>query len=241
MKKLTYVFMFLIGCFSIFAENNLRELLNNEGIYDWHNLPKTERAFGVDSKIVYKIDKKKISDLKNERPYLLSSVVKHHLEKYNDISKSDILQYLNSKQRFILHDYNQSNIEYNSYKKFKINEYIIGESSFCALSENLQFDAIATYHMYFVNDDGIYQFWMEYRCNESEKKELANLTEVFSYENNNLYWRKQNSRYDFFLLLNKKDKNLPKRLIEFQQKYDDVCSNLKIDGKSINFIDKMIY
>ena len=89
MKRKIYLLAILLSTFSLFAENNLRELIGNNA-YDWNSLSRNERAFGVDSKIVYRIDAKKINDLKNERPYLLSHCIKNYLDKYNDITKSDI-------------------------------------------------------------------------------------------------------------------------------------------------------
>ena len=231
MKKITFIILLLIIHFSCFAENNLRVFLNDKA-YDWYNLPREERAFGVDSKITYKIEIKPITDLKDERPYLLSSVIRQHLEKYYEIQKSDILQYLNSNQNFILYDC-QPTVEYNSYRKLKINNEIIGETSFCANNDKLEADGIFSYHIYFIDNDKIYQFWLEYRCSEAEKHRLNELKDIFVYENNKLYWKNEKSRYDFFLLLKKEDKMLPENLLTYQQIYSDICTKLKVNGITV--------
>ena len=161
MKRKIYLLAILLSAFSLFAENNLRELIGNNA-YDWNSLSRNERAFGVDSKIVYRIDAKKINDLKNERPYLLSHCIKNYLDKYNDITKSDILMYLNSDSEFILYDYFPQAIEYKSYRKLRLDNMVIGETSFCSSIENLKADAIFTYHIYFIDGDDIYQVYINY-------------------------------------------------------------------------------
>lgn len=230
-KKIINITLLLLFPIFLSAENNLEEFVTGKA-YDWHDLSREKRAYGVDSKIVYKIDVKNISELKDERPYLLSNVIKDHLKKYKDIQKSDITEYLNSDKQFILYDY-QPTIEQKTYKKIKINDKIVGETSFCVHSENLKVDSIFVYHIYFIDNNEIYQFWMNYKCNESEKMELANIKNIFSYENNTLYWKNSNSRYEFFRLLNHNNKMIPTGLLFFQEIYDNICSNLKIDGINI--------
>lgn len=230
-KKLIIISLLLLLSFFLTAENNLKELVTGNA-YDWSTLPREERAYGGDSKIIYKIDVKKISELKDERPYLLSKVIKAHLAKYKDIQKSDILEYLNSDKQFVLYDY-QPTIEQKTYKKIKLNNEVVGETSFCTHSENLKVDSIFIYHIYFLDENYIYQFWMDYRCNEFEKMVLAKITDIFSYENNSLYWKNTNSRYEFFQFLNQKNKQIPKSLLKFEQMYEVICSNLKINGMNI--------
>ena len=135
-KKIINITLLLLFPIFLSAENNLEEFVTGKA-YDWHDLSREKRAYGVDSKIVYKIDVKNISELKDERPYLLSNVIKDHLKKYKDIQKSDITEYLNSDKQFILYDY-QPTIEQKTYKKIKINDKIVGETSFCVHSENLK-------------------------------------------------------------------------------------------------------
>lgn len=89
MKKLINISFLLLLPVFLSAENNLEKLITDKA-YNWYDLPREERAFGVNSKIIYKIDIKNISELKNERPYLLSDVMKTHLEKYKNIKNSDI-------------------------------------------------------------------------------------------------------------------------------------------------------
>ncbi len=203
MKRKIYLLAILLSTFSLFAENNLRELIGNNA-YDWNSLSRNERAFGVDSKIVYRIDAKKINDLKNERPYLLSHCIKNYLDKYNDITKSDILMYLNSESEFILYDYFPQAIEYKSYTKLRLDNMVIGETSFCSSIEELKADAIFTYHIYFIDGEDIYQFYINYICSESEKECLSELTDIFDKKDDVLYWKSKDSRYDLFLLLEKK-------------------------------------
>ena len=203
MKRKIYLLAILLSTFSLFAENNLRELIGNNA-YDWNSLSRNERAFGVDSKIVYRIDAKKINDLKNERPYLLSHCIKNYLDKYNDITKSDILMYLNSESEFILYDYFPQAIEYKSYTKLRLDNMVIGETSFCSSIEELKADAIFTYHIYFIDGEDIYQFYINYICSESEKECLSELTDIFDKKDDVLYWKSKDSRYDLFLLLGKK-------------------------------------
>ena len=226
MKKLINIFILLLLPVFLSAENNLEKLITGKA-YNWYDLPGEERAFGVNSKIIYKIDIKNISELKNERPYLLSDVIKTHLEKYKDIRNSDIKKYLNSDNQFVLYDY-QSTIEQKSYKKIKQNNEIVGETSFCIHSENSKVGSVFVYHIYFIDENCIYQFWMEYRCNETEKLALSKITDVFSYENDCLYWKDTNSRYEFFKLMNEKNKQIPANLLDYQKLYDGICSNLKI-------------
>lgn len=232
MKKKIYLLAILLSTFSLFAENNLRELIGNNA-YDWNSLSRNERAFGVDSKIVYRIDAKKINDLKNERPYLLSHCIKNHLDKYNDITKSDILMYLNSESEFILYDYFPQAIEYKSYTKLRLDNMVIGETSFCSSIENLKADAIFTYHIYFIDGDDIYQFYINYICSESEKECLSELTDIFDKKDDGLYWKRKDSRYDLFLLLRQKNGKIPSYLLDFQELYENICSNLKINGKTV--------
>ena len=232
MKRKIYLLAILLSTFSLFAENNLRDLIRNSA-YDWNSLPRNERAFGADSKIVYRIDAKKISDLKNERPYLLSHCIKNHLGKYNDITKSDILMYLNSDSEFILYDYFPQAIEYKSYRKLRLDNMVIGETSFCSSIENLKADAIFTYHIYFIDGDDIYQFYINYICSESEKECLSELTDIFDKKDDGLYWKNKASRYGLFLLLEKKDGKIPGYLLDFQELYENICSNLKINGKTV--------
>ena len=232
MKRKIYLLAILLSTFSLFAENNLRELIGNNA-YDWNSLSRNERAFGVDSKIVYRIDAKKINDLKNERPYLLSHCIKNHLDKYNDITKSGILMYLNSESEFILYDYFPQAIEYKSYRKLRLDNMVIGETSFCSSIENLKADAIFTYHIYFIDGEDIYQFYINYICSESEKECLSELTDIFDKKDDVLYWKRKDSRYDLFLLLEKKDGKIPCYLLDFQELYENICSNLKINGKTV--------
>lgn len=232
MKKKIYLLAILLSTFSLFAENNLRELIGNNA-YDWNSLSRNERAFGVDSKIVYRIDAKKINDLKNERPYLLSHCIKNHLDKYNDITKSDILMYLNSESEFILYDYFPQAIEYKSYTKLRLDNMVIGETSFCSSIENLKADAIFTYHIYFIDGDDIYQFYINYICSESEKECLSELTDIFDKKDDGLYWKRKDSRYDLFLLLRQKNGKIPSYLLDSQELYENICSNLKINGKTV--------
>lgn len=232
MKKKIYLLAILLSTFSLFAENNLRELIGNNA-YDWNSLSRNERAFGVDSKIVYRIDAKKINDLKNERPYLLSHCIKNHLDKYNDITKSDILMYLNSESEFILYDYFPQAIEYKSYTKLRLDNMVIGETSFCSSIENLKADAIFTYHIYFIDGDDIYQFYINYICSESEKECLSELTDIFDKKDDGLYWKRKDSRYNLFLLLRQKNGKIPSYLLDFQELYENICSNLKINGKTV--------
>lgn len=232
MKKKIYLLAILLSTFSLFAENNLRELIGNNA-YDWNSLSRNERAFGVDSKIVYRIDAKKINDLKNERPYLLSHCIKNHLDKYNDITKSDILMYLNSESEFILYDYFPQAIEYKSYRKLKLDNTVIGETSFCSSIENLKADAIFTYHIYFIDGEDIYQLYINYICSESEKECLSGLTDIFDKKDDGLYWKRKDSRYDLFLLLRQKNGKIPSYLLDFQELYENICSNLKINGKTV--------
>lgn len=178
MKRKIYLLAILLSTFSLFAENNLRDLIGNNA-QDLKTLSKKEPVFGANSKIVYRIDAKKISDLKNERPYLLSHCIKNHLDKYNDITKSDILMYLNSESEFILYDYFPQAIEYKSYTKLRLDNMVIGETSFCSSIENLKADAIFTYHIYFIDGEDIYQFYINYICSESEKECLSELTDIF--------------------------------------------------------------
>ena len=230
-KKIFNISLLLLLPVFLSAENNLKELISSKA-YDWYNLQREERVYGVDSKIVYKIDVKNISELKDERPYLLSNVIRDHLKKYKDIQKSNIIEYLNSDKQFILYDY-QPTIEQKTYKKIKMNNEIVGETSFCVHAENLKVDSIFVYHIYFIDNNEIYQFWMDYRCNKSEKMELAKISNIFSYENNTLYWKNANSRYEFFQLLNHKNKMIPISLLNFQQIFYNICSNLKINGINI--------
>ena len=232
MKRKIYLLAILLSTFSLFAENNLRELIGNNA-YDWNSLSRNERAFGVDSKIVYRIDAKKISDLKNERPYLLSHCIKNHLDKYNDITKSDILMYLNSDSEFILYDYFPQVIESKSYRKLRQDNMVIGETSFCSSIENLKADAIFTYHIYFIDRDDIYQFILQCGYSESEKECLSELTDIFDKKDDGLYWKSKDSRHDLFLLLEKKDGKIPCYLLDFQELYENICSNLKINGKTV--------
>lgn len=232
MKRKIYLLAILLSTFSLFAENNLRELIGNNA-YDWNSLSRNERAFGVDSKIVYRIDAKKINDLKNERPYLLSHCIKNYLDKYNDITKSDILMYLNSESEFILYDYFPQAIEYKSYTKLRLDNMVIGETSFCSSIENLKADAIFTYHIYFIDRDDIYQFILQCGYSESEKECLSELTDIFDKKDDGLYWKSKDSRHDLFLLLEKKDGKIPGYLLDFQELYENICSNLKINGKTV--------
>lgn len=232
MKKTGFMILFLFNSFFLPAENNLKELFT-ENAHDWHSLTKQEKISGADSKIIYNIDIKEIPELKNERPYLLSSVINEHLEKNKEIQESDILKYLASGQKFILYDYQPVSIEAKSYRKLKLNSSSIGETSFCAYTEGLKVDGIFTYHIYFIDDNEIYQVWISYKCNESEKKALGDITDIFLYENNTLYWKNKNSRYDFYRLLSSKDINIPDGLIKLQQIYDDICFNLKINGVNV--------
>ena len=232
MKRKIYLLAILLSTFSLFAENNLRELIGNNA-YDWNSLSRNERAFGVDSKIVYRIDAKKINDLKNERPYLLSHCIKNHLDKYNDITKSDILMYLNSESEFILYEYFPQAIEYKSYRKLRLDNMVIGETSFCSSIENLKADAIFTYHIYFIDRDDIYQFILQCGYSESEKECLSELTDIFDKKDDGLYWKSKDSRHDLFLLLEKKDGKIPCYLLDFQELYENICSNLKINGKTV--------
>lgn len=226
MKKLINIFLLLLLPVFLSAENNLEKLITDKA-YNWYDLPREERAFGVNSKIIYKIDMKNISELKNERHYLLSDVIKTHLEKYKNIKNSDIKKYLNSDKQFILYDY-QPTIEQKSYKKIKLNNEIVGETSFCTHSGNSKVGSVFVYHIYFIDENYIYQFWMEYRCNETEKLALSKITDIFSYENDCLYWKDTNSRYEFFKLMNEKNKQIPANLLDYQKLYDGICSNLKI-------------
>ena len=226
MKKLINIFLLLLLPVFLSAENNLEKLITDKA-YNWYDLPREERAFGVNSKIIYKIDMKNISELKNERPYLLSDVIKTHLETYKNIKNSDIKKYLNSDKQFILYDY-QPTIEQKSYKKIKLNNEIVGETSFCTHSENSKVGSVFVYHIYFIDENYIYQFWMEYRCNETEKLALSKITDIFSYENDCQYWKDTNSRYEFFKLMNEKNKQIPANLLDYQKLYDGICSNLKI-------------
>ena len=178
MRIKIYLLAILLSTFSLFAENNLRDLIGNNA-QDLKTLSKKEPVFGANSKIVYRIDAKKISDLKNERPYLLSHCIKNHLDKYNDITKSDILMYLNSDSEFILYDYFPQVIESKSYRKLRLDNMVIGETSFCSSIENLKADAIFTYHIYFIDGEDIYQFYINYICSESEKECLSELTDIF--------------------------------------------------------------
>lgn len=226
MKKLINISFLLLLPVFLSAENNLEKLITDKA-YNWYDLPREERAFGVNSKIIYKIDMKNISELKNERHYLLSDVIKTHLEKYKNIKNSDIKKYLNSDKQFILYDY-QPTIEQKSYKKIKLNNEIVGETSFCTHSGNSKVGSVFVYHIYFIDENYIYQFWMEYRCNETEKLALSKITDIFSYENDCLYWKDTNSRYEFFKLMNEKNKQIPANLLDYQKLYDGICSNLKI-------------
>ena len=231
MKRIINITLLLLLPFFLSAENNLKELLEGNA-YNWHDLPGEERAYGVDSKIVYKIDVKNISELKDERPYLLSNVIKNHLAEYKDIQKSDIMEYLNSDKQFILYDY-QPTIEQKTYKRIKINNESVGETSFCVNAENLIVGHDFVYHIYFIDNNEIFQFWMYYSLNDSEKMEIAKISNIFSYENNTLYWKNANSRYEFFQLLKHKNKMIPISLLNFQQIYYNICSNLKINGINI--------
>ena len=56
---------------------------------------------------------------------------------------------------------------------------VIGETSFCSSIENLKADAIFTYHIYFIDGEDIYQFYINYICSESEKECLSELTDIF--------------------------------------------------------------
>ena len=232
MKRKIYLLAILLSTFSLFAENNLRELIGNNA-QDLKTLSKKEPVFGADSKIVYRIDAKKISDLKNERPYLLSHCIKNHLDKYNDITKSDILMYLNSESEFILYDYFPQAIESKSYRKLKLDNMVIGETSFCSSIEDLKADAIFTYHIYFIDGDDIYQFILQCGYSESEKECLSELTDIFDKKDDGLYWKSKDSRYDLFLLLRKKDGKIPDYLLDFQELYENICANLKINGKTV--------
>ena len=232
MKRKIYLLAILLSTFSLFAENNLRELIGNNA-QDLKTLSKKEPVFGVDSKIVYRIDAKKINDLKNERPYLLSHCIKNYLDKYNDITKSDILMYLNSESEFILYDYFPQAIEYKSYTKLRLDNMVIGETSFCSSIEELKADAIFTYHIYFIDGDYIYRFILQCGYSESEKECLSVLDDIFDKKDDGLYWKRKDSRYDLFLLLEKKDGKIPCYLLDFQELYENICSNLKINGKTV--------
>jgi len=232
MRIKIYLLAILLSTFSLFAENNLRDLIGNNA-QDLKTLSKKEPVFGANSKIVYRIDAKKISDLKNERPYLLSHCIKNHLDKYNDITKSDILMYLNSESEFILYDYFPQAIEYKSYTKLRLDNMVIGETSFCSSIEELKADAIFTYHIYFIDGDYIYRFILQCGYSESEKECLSVLDDIFDKKDDGLYWKRKDSRYDLFLLLEKKDGKIPCYLLDFQELYENICSNLKINGKIV--------
>lgn len=232
MKRKIYLLAILLSTFSLFAENNLRDLIGNNA-QDLKTLSKKEPIFGVDSKIVYRIDAKKINDLKNERPYLLSHCIKNYLDKYNDITKSDILMYLNSESEFILYDYFPQAIEYKSYRKLRLDNMVIGETSFCSSIEELKADAIFTYHIYFIDGDYIYRFILQCGYSESEKECLSVLDDIFDKKDDVLYWKSKDSRHDLFLLLEKKDGKIPCYLLDFQELYENICSNLKINGKTV--------
>ena len=58
MKIKIYLLAILLSTFSLFAENNLRDLIGNNA-QDLKTLSKKEPIFGADSKIVYRIDAKK--------------------------------------------------------------------------------------------------------------------------------------------------------------------------------------
>lgn len=232
MKRKIYLLAILLSTFSLFAENNLRDLIGNNA-QDLKTLSKKEPIFGADSKIVYRIDAKKINDLKNERPYLLSHCIKNYLDKYNDITKSDILMYLNSESEFILYDYFPQAIEYKSYTKLRLDNMVIGETSFCSSIEELKADAIFTYHIYFIDGDYIYRFILQCGYSESEKECLSVLDDIFDKKDDVLYWKSKDSRYDLFLLLEKKDGKIPCYLLDFQELYENICSNLKINGKTV--------
>ena len=141
--------------------------------------------------------------------------------------------YLNSESEFILYDYFPQAIEYKSYTKLRLDNMVIGETSFCSSIENLKADAIFTYHIYFIDGDDIYQFILQCGYSESEKECLSELTDIFDKKDDGLYWKRKDSRYDLFLLLEKKDGKIPCYLLDFQELYENICSNLKINGKTV--------
>ena len=110
---------------------------------------------------------------------------------------------------------------------------VIGETSFCSSIEELKADAIFTYHIYFIDGEDIYRFILQCGYSESEKECLSELTDIFDKKDDVLYWKSKDSRYDLFLLLEKKDGKIPGYLLDFQELYENICSNLKINGKTV--------
>ena len=141
--------------------------------------------------------------------------------------------YLNSESEFILYDYFPQAIEYKSYRKLRLDNMVIGETSFCSSIEELKADAIFTYHIYFIDGEDIYRFILQCGYSESKKECLSELTDIFDKKDDVLYWKSKDFRYDLFLLLKKKDGKIPCYLLDFQELYENICSNLKINGKIV--------
>jgi hypothetical protein len=232
MKKLIFGFLLALFLTDVQAKNNISGLVPVTAA-DWNTLSVNEKQNGVPSKLVYRIVRKNISGLKNERPYVLPDCISKYVEQHGDISVQEVLALLNSDEIFVLHKYVPMGIEKKSYGKINRGTQTVGEFSFGSGNDGLLVSGSFVYRMCFVDGTDIYEFWINFSLSGSGMDLLNSLPDIWYKKDGRWYWQCADSRYALYTLLQKHDTRLQGLFPDLQAAWERIRDNLEIDGVKI--------
>lgn len=233
MKKYVIFLLLFICILPVSAKNNL-QLIASSVACNWNDLPKEERTDRASSKIIYRLTVKRIDDLKNERPYLLSECIRSHIESDGNISKADILAMLKSKEEFILLPFVPMGTERASYQKISIGSKNIGEFVFESSSDGLLVSGSFVYSLSFLDGETLNEFWINTTFPKGSMDALESLPGIFRKEGAMWKWKSRDSLRELFALMQSHDDRLPAALLRLQEAWEKIIHNLEIDEKKLN-------
>ena len=235
MKKYVIFLLLFICILSVSAKNNL-QLIASSVACNWNDLPKEERISRATSKIIYRLTVKKIDDLKNERPYLLSECIRNRIESDGNISEADILAMLKSEEKFVLLPFVPMGTEPASYQKISIGPKNIGEFVFESGSDGLLVSGSFVYSLRFLDGETLNEFWINTTFPKGSMDALESLPGIFRKEGGMWKWKSRDSLRELSALMQSHDDRLPEALLQLQEAWEKIIHNLEVDGKKIDSV-----
>lgn len=242
MKHFLLITIFIFICDFTFASNNLAKIIPS-------NIPNSvsyskEEKKNLDNIIIYHLYDYDPAEFKkyiiNNEEYLLSSCLITFFKTHDNISIQDLSALFNSDEEFITERVWMDTVD-KSYKKIKCGDSFIGETLLKNYHVEMSiFTKDFIYQFEFIDGQRIIHFALEISIQQDDKI-LSQFPDLLCKNNRGWWcWQNDNSVYEFYKLLQNHDKRLPNALLEFQSAWEYIIKNLEIDGKKVEFDNRMV-
>lgn len=242
MKHFLLITIFIFICDFTFASNNLAKIIPS-------NIPNSvsyskEEKKNLDNIIIYHLYDYAPEEFKehiiNDEEYMLPNCLITFFKTHNNISIQDLSALLNSDEEFITERVWMDTVD-KSYKKIKCSDSFIGETLLKNYHVEMSlFSRDFIYQLEFIDGQRIIHFALEISIQRDDKI-LSQFPDLLCKNNQGWWcWQNGNSVYEFYKLLQNHDKRLPNALLEFQSAWEYIIKNLEVDGKKVEFDNRMV-